>query len=266
MKKPQGNHPLRFPTIYNIPISKEEMGIITSQGLIKGIDENGFVIFDSDNLSGSHVYWANLKEIRQSADGDSIVLIYKNMSDEILGNHHFGWNDLMENIPEEFGDFSNMIKSSESEEEDSSQDLNEKKEEIGVENATYILSKINKMREDFMEDDFDDNNPEEATASEEKTEKDNKLEESEQTTKKKVTQSSDSNSNTETRKVAEDKVEVNKTRTKTSNEDLLKRILAEASGSSYDGNLRFQNTDSELPENLKIWSKYKNSSSGFSRF
>ncbi len=211
MKKPQGNHPLRFPTIYNIPISKKEMGIITSQGLIKGIDENGFVIFDSDNLSGSHVYWANLKEIRQSADGASIVLIYKNMSDEIMGNHHSGWSELMENIPEEFGDFSNLIEDSESVERESSENLSEKKESIEAETAEYILAKINKMREDFMGENSDESNEEDETsetiASEEKPKKENKLKEPEQIIGTGI-QPSDSNQKTETEEVAEDKVEI----------------------------------------------------------
>ncbi|MFT5914323.1 MAG: hypothetical protein ACJAWV_001696 [Flammeovirgaceae bacterium] len=231
--KPQGNHPLRFPTIYNISISKKEMGIITGQGLIKGIDENGFVIFDSENLSGSHVYWANLKEIRQSADEDSIVLIYKNMSDEILGNHHFGWNELMESIPDDFGNFMNMMKDSESVEE-------EPKDDIEVENAEYILSKINKMREDFMEDGNDE-------VSSEK----NAEEESEIVEPEKVVAVSDSNR----KKVTESKAVT--TPKKSSNEELLRKILSEASGSSYEGNTRFQNTDSELEESLNFGTNTK---------
>ncbi len=43
---------------------------------------------------------------------------------------------------------------------------------------------------------------------------------------------------------------------------MLKKILAEASGSSYDGNLRFQNTDSELPENLKFGANTKITQAG----
>ena len=215
------NTPLRFPTIYNIDVSKEEMGIIATQGLIKAIDHNGFIIYDNDNLSGSHIYWSNLKEIRMSEDRNSLVLVYKNMADEELKNTYKNWNELMEKIPEDFGDFEEMKKEDDVE------------EKAGWEiKAKEMLDNINKMRDQVLDDYSDTPSESEDEPEEEVTpnEISSEILERPIETETSVTTEDSGSDGEEEFKLSSD----------LDNQALLQKILAEASGSSYDSNnLRF---------------------------
>ena len=238
MAKPQGNQPLRYPTIYNIPISKEEMAIITDQGLIKGIDDNGFIIFDKDELSGSHVYWSNLREIRKTDDYTGIQLIYKNLSDEVLPNTYANWDELMESIPEDFGDF-NSLKLGFTTTEYTS-DTTDFDELIGIDydEAKEMVSEINQMREAFMGEE----------TPEEKSDYEEVVEEEEEPT---IEPEPVIPIKAEEEEDARYEVKEYQTSTSLSDKELLAKILAEATGSQYASeNLRYQKTENELTSNV----------------
>ena len=223
---PQGNQPLRFPTIYDIFISKTEMNQLFDTGILKAIDQNGFVIYDTNNVDGSHVHWSNLKEIRIADDSKSLHLIYNNLSDEVLTNQYQNWNELITNIPEDFGDFQKLLKTG-----DELEPTPEETELLDVDDAKEMLSNINQMREEFMEEDYEELVEEDEPESPEPEvieEEEPVLEETEQT--------------------PEYSVEPQET-VSASNEELLKKILAEAeTGSSYSSYSYQKTNDEEEPK------------------
>ncbi|MGB0522423.1 MAG: hypothetical protein ACPGJS_05655 [Flammeovirgaceae bacterium] len=239
MAKPQGNHVLRYPTILNVPISKEEMGIITATGLIKEIDDNGFVIFDNDHLSGSHVYWSNLKEIRQMGDQAGILLIYKNLADEIFPNTYANWNALMDGIPEDFGDFSNM-KIEDTKDSETTEDFSELTG-IDYDEAKELVSEINQMRAKFM-----------GNSSAEDSEEISELEEVEADSLEPKTTAVEEMKNTPSVEAkTRYEVESYESSPQLSDQALLQKILAEASGSQYTSeNLRYQRDEEALTANV----------------
>lgn len=263
MSKPQGNHPLRYPTIYNISISKEEMGIISTNGLIKGMDENGFVIYDSDNLSGSHVYWSNLKEIRQTGDSNGILLIYKNLSDEILQNNYENWDELMDHIPEDFGDFSNL-KKSELPEDDFSELIG-----LDYDQAKDMVAEINQMRADFMGNNSEENSEEEESYEQEEETQDeftfDTPTEEEAIGESEEEEVIEEDSTPEVEEETRYEVAEYETSPKMSDQALLQKILAEASGSRYGSeNLRYSNRDSAQEPTSNITFKANASIAGMS--
>lgn len=246
MAKPQGNHPLRYPTIHQVDISKEEMQTIISTGLIKHIDENGFIIFDADNLSGSHVYWSNLKEIWPTDNHSGIILIYKNLSDEVLPNTYANWDSLMDGIPEEFGHFQSLqlwTKSTNDTEDDF-----EELTGMDVDEAKELVSGINEMRAAFMEEDAEEKS-EIAEGTEDVLDEINTAfeeEEKESLEEETLPEEEMPKEEAETRY----EVEEYETSPKLSDQALLEKILAEATGSSYGSeNLRFQRDKDDLKAN-----------------
>lgn len=245
-KRPQGNHPLRYPTIYNVPISKEEMGIISTTGLIKGIDDNGFIIYDNENLSGSHVYWSNLKEIRQTEDKRGILVIYKNLSDEIFENKYANWDELMDSIPEDFGEFHSLKLENLPDDDDDFSELTG----MDYDEAKDMVSEINQMRAEFMGDNPEESSDYEEIVEEEEIEAEEFVENviAEQEGQEEESEIEESHTEEESRyEVPEYELSAQKL----SDQDLLQKILAEASGSRYSSeNLRYQRTEQAPTSNV----------------
>lgn len=245
MSKPQGNQPLRYPTIYDIPISKEEMGIITTTGLIKGIDENGFVLFYNEELSGSHVYWSNLKEIRKADDQNGLILIYKNLSDEILPSTFSNWDELIRNIPEEFGDFSSVVQG------DLPTDDFSELTGMDYEEAKDMVSEISQMRDAILGDDTEENSDHEEVFENVAEYEDIEETPIEIVEEEFIHEEEEDRSQEDLEEESRYEVAEYETSPKMSDEDLLKKILAEATGSSYGSeNLRYQRKEDELTTNV----------------
>lgn len=115
-RKKKGNEPLRHTPLEMLPITKEQMWVISNQGLVWSVDDQSFIFLDPHNLSGSQVYWANVREIAVDDNDSDLLLTYQNGVKESFPASYEGFDKLIAGIPDHFGWFGHLTE--EEQEED----------------------------------------------------------------------------------------------------------------------------------------------------
>ncbi len=152
-KKAKGNAPLRQTPVITPAISKDHMWTITNQGLIYEANEDGFLFFDAENLSGSNVYWTNLRAL--SVVDEGMLLTYINGAEEVLPRSYAQWEVFINNIPDRFGWFGYLLDQSPQQYQPDSEKISAEVsvDDLDLEGKKALLKQIKAKQEAWLNED-----------------------------------------------------------------------------------------------------------------